>query len=55
MLVGIQAAVFVVVMSMRVVVFVGLGDGQGQQGKRQGKQQATHVDLRSGFDFLVTL
>jgi uncharacterized membrane protein len=47
---GIQAAVFgMVVLVMMVFVFVlvrGNRAGQGQQGKRQGKEQAAHDDLR---------
>jgi hypothetical protein len=49
---GIQAAVFgmvvlVVVVMVFVFVFVrGNRAGQGQQSKRQGKEQAAHGDLR---------
>ncbi|MNQ55446.1 hypothetical protein D3C85_695410 [compost metagenome] len=39
MLVGAEAAVFVVLMMM---LFLGLDGGQGQQGEGQGKQQAAH-------------
>ncbi|MNR33172.1 hypothetical protein D3C85_1508240 [compost metagenome] len=39
-LMGGEAAMSVVMIV--IVVVVGMSDGQGQQGKRQGKQQTTH-------------
>jgi hypothetical protein len=57
-LMGVQAAVFgMVVLVVMVFMFVfvrGNRAGQGQQSKRQGKEQAAHGDLR-GWKMVVTL